>query len=159
MKFSIFGFELDVPKEYYIFVVKDSLYYRGGIDISDHFKHNLKILWDDLDEFKNSYNTPLDFFQSKYDKIKEDKDLVAISSEEFKWDLSKDHPYHFHKISYTTKKRFTKELSHTLIGLVIHCNTTSRYYLLFHEYSENKNEFEPKALSMMKSFNCNCDTE
>ncbi len=157
MILSIYGFELDVPKEYTIFITKDSLYYRGSIDISDHFKHTLKILWDDLDEFKANYALPVDFFNEKIGAIKRDKDLVSVNSEEYPWGNSGAHPFHFHKIWYTTKRRFTKELNANVLGLVIQCLETSRYFLLFYEFPEQMNEFEEKAKTMMKSFKCNCD--
>ncbi len=157
MILSIYGFEIDVPKEYFIFLTKDSLYYRGGIDISDHFKHSLKILWDDLDEFKANYALPVDFFNEKTNVIKRDKDLVSINTEEYPWDNPGNHPFHFHKILYTTKRRFTKELTTNVLGLVVQCIDTSRYFLLFYEFQGDKNEFEEKAKTMMKSFKCRCD--
>ncbi len=157
MILSIYGFEIDVPKEYYIFITKDSLYYRGSIDVSDHFKHTLKILWDDLDEFKANYALPSDFFSEKINAIKNDKDLVSVDSEEYTWDNAGAHPYHFHKISYTTKKLLTKPLSTTILGLVVQCLESSRYFLIFYEFHEGKDEFEEKAKAMMKSFKCNCD--
>jgi len=158
MILSIYGFEIDVPKEYFIFITKDSLYYRGSIDVSDHFKHTLKILWDDLDEFKANYTAPKDFFEEKINAIKRDKDLVSVDSETYEWVNTGEHPFHFHKIWYTTKRRFTKELNTTVLGLVVQCLETSRYYLLFYEFQEGKNEFEEKAKTMMGSFKCNCST-
>ncbi|HPC27635.1 MAG TPA: hypothetical protein PKX17_02805 [Candidatus Methanomethylicus sp.] len=156
MILSIYGFEIDVPKEYFILITKDSLYYRGSIDISDHFKHTLKILWDDLDEFKANYATPKDFFEEKINAIKRDKDLVSVDSETYTWANAGEHPFHFHKIWYATKRRFTKELNTAILGLVVQCLETSRYYLLFYEFQEGKNEFEEKAKTMMGSFKCNC---
>jgi len=156
MILSIYGFEIDVPKGVLHIHNKGLAILPRSIDVSDHFKHTLKILWDDLDEFKANYALPSDFFSEKINAIKSDKDLLSVDSEAYTWDNAGAHPYHFHKIWYTTKKMLTKPLTTTILGLVIQCLESSRYFLIFYEFQEGKNEFEEKAKAMMKSFKCNC---
>ncbi|MCQ8892214.1 MAG: hypothetical protein NQU41_02390 [Candidatus Methanosuratincola sp.] len=157
MLLSIYGIELDVPKEYFVSITKGSLYFKGDLEVSDHFKHVIRVFWDDLDEFRKIYPSPQDFFEEKVSAIKNDRDLVGITSDVFSWGgADANHPAHFHKISYSTKKRFTKELHHCIIGLVAFCEVCSRRYLLFNEYYENKNEFEETALKILGSFRCRC---
>lgn len=160
MLLAIYGMELDIPKEYFVSITKGSLYFKGDIEISDHFRHVIRLFWDDLDEFRKSYETPEEFYQEKVGSIERDKDLVEIRTETFHWGGEDEgHRAHFHKISYSTKKRFTKELHHCIIGLVVFCGVCSRRYLLFNEYYENKNEFEETALKVLGSFRCRCDRD
>lgn len=160
MLLAIYGIELDIPKEYFVSITKGSLYFKGDLEISDHFKHVVHVFWDDLDEFKRVYPSPEAFFKDKVGAIEGDKDLVSIKTEVFDWKgADSNHPGHFHKISYSTKKRFTKELHHCMIGLVAFCEVCSRRYLLFNEYYENKNEFEETALKILGSFRCRCSQE
>lgn len=160
MLLSIYGIELDVPKEYFVSITKGSLYFKGDLEISDHFKHTVTVFWDDLDEFKKVYSSPEDFFKDKVEAIENDNDLVGIKTEVFNWPgTDSAHPSHFHKIAYSTKKRFTKELHHCIIGLVAFCEEWNRRYLLFNEYYHNDNSFEETALKIIGSFRCRCNEE
>ncbi|MBC7120342.1 MAG: hypothetical protein H5T33_01990 [Candidatus Methanosuratus sp.] len=160
MLLSIYGMELDMPKEYFVSITKGSLYFKGDLEVSDHSKHIVQVFWDDLDEFKKVYSAPEEFFKDKVGAIENDRDLVGIKTEVFSWaGADANHPAHFHKIAYSTKKRLTKELHHCMIGLLAFCEVCSRRYLLFNEYYENKNEFEETALKMLGSFRCRCDRE
>ncbi|MDI9644621.1 MAG: hypothetical protein QFX35_05320 [Candidatus Verstraetearchaeota archaeon] len=160
MLLSIYGIELQIPKEYFVYVTKGSLYFKGDLEISDHFKHVVRLFWDDLDEFKKIYESPEEFYKEKLGSIERDKDLVRIKADVFSWSgADENHPFHFHKISYSTRKRFTKELHHCMIGLVAFCEACSRRYILFYEHYGEKDDYEETALELLDSFRCRCDSE
>jgi len=158
MLFTLYGLQLDIPKEYKIQIWKGFRFYEGTVEISDFQNNVIRMDWNDLDKIIGKYKTPTEFFKEHLDKVRCDKDVVEFKLEQFPWDEKKDHTYEFHKLSYTTARKFPKKEIHDfLIGFGVFCHVTNRFIIIQYRPPGQKSDFEETALSIIRSFRCRCE--
>jgi hypothetical protein len=158
MRFQLYGFQLDIPKEYKIQIWKGSLYYEGTIEISDFENNLIKMDWNELNKIIETYESPNEFFKSHLNPIKEDKDVVEYNLQEIPWEEQIDHAFAFHKFTYKTERKFPKKEIHDFIlGFGEFCHVTNRFVVIQYRPPSNKIDFEETAMKIIKSFKCKCD--
>jgi hypothetical protein len=158
MLFSLYGLEMDVPKEYKIQIYKGSLFYEGTFEITDFEDNLIRVDWNELGKLISQHQSPSHYFQDYLDKVKSDKEVVELRVEEFPVDPRKGHDYYFHKLSYTTARKFPKkEIRDFIIGFGIYCYVSNRLVIIQYRPPQGKVDFEEKALEIIKSFRCRCE--
>ncbi|MCS7098292.1 MAG: hypothetical protein NZ922_04880 [Candidatus Methanomethyliaceae archaeon] len=157
MIFQMYGLRIDVPREYYIIVWKGSHFFEGSVEVHDITENIIKMDWNNLNKFINTYKSPEDFFRPNLEKIKQDKDIRDYKLETYSMNFDENHPYYFHKISYKILAGFPKREYHDyLIGLGVFCMNTNRFILLQYRPPEKGKDIGDKALEIIKSFSCRC---
>ncbi len=152
MLFSLYGLEIDVPKEMKIQIFKGSLYYEGTAEFMDYEKNVIKMDWIDLNNVIKNFPTPADFFKDNFDKIKKDPN-IEFSLEQYPCEIE-GHPCDFHKFTYTTKRKFPKKEIHDyIIGLGVYCFESNRFILIQYRPPE-KGAIEEQAKHIIGSFRC-----
>jgi hypothetical protein len=157
MIFRIYGFQIEMPIQYYVTIWKGSSFYEGTIEIFDEIGNIIRIDWNNLNKIIDKYKTPKDFFEKNIEEIKKIKSTYDYKLENYNWNSDINHDYYFHKLSYKIITKFPKrEISDYIIGFGVFCKNSNRFITIQYRPPEKGKDIGDKAIEIISSFKCYC---
>uniref|UniRef100_A0A7C3N5T7 DUF1795 domain-containing protein n=1 Tax=Candidatus Methanomethylicus mesodigestus TaxID=1867258 RepID=A0A7C3N5T7_9CREN len=160
LRFSYYGFDLEIPMGWILSFDKKTKYESGIASFLTPMNFRLDHLWDNLEKYQKKNPTLESFMSAYYDSLRKNKGMKELQISSDPPTITEDHEILSHEISYTYRAPLGRAVSRKIIGKTIFCKKTNRFIAVYTAYDTKKENPEETALrESIAKFSCSCSHE